>query len=306
MRDMELLPPDDRRRFAIAPSFPSFRVFSGIGGDFEYPVIWKREVYGVVIGAVLDSRAEAKAAFQDAYAAARMSEPTASAGGFDMYAGGSRLAYINEDCGEEDARGFLELSIFPVDPSDLPQSARDAGSEYESRDFEFHIYGARFDGKCVVVPNLPEYPISHVETGQRMPGESRLWSAQIIFGGHRERYERALSSLSGEPVARSGFDIWLNDGTLTYVKENCDEEDARGRFFLSVFPEDPSDLSQDARDAGREHESLNFDFARYGATVDGKCVIVRRLPNYAISRVETGQWIPGEGELWSAETAVGD
>jgi len=300
MLDTELFPPDVRRRFSRSLSFPSFRVFAEAGEGFDYPAVWTREVYGVPVSAILDSRAETAAAFQDAYAAARASELSASAGGFDMYADGGGLSYVNEDCGEEDARGWFALSVFPVDRSDLPQTARDAGLEYEKRDFSFHDYGARLDGKCVVVPNLPAYPISHIATSQFMPGESRLWSAQIPFAGYRERYERALSRLSGEPAARSGFDIWLDGETLTYVKENCDEEDTRGRFFLSVFPADQSDLPQTARDAGREHESLNFDFDRYGAILDGKCVIIRRLPDYAIIRIETGQWLPGEGELWSA------
>ena len=177
--------------------------------------------------------------------------------------------------------------------------------EYERLDFDFHRRGMRLDGGCLAVRRLPDYSISHVETGQYLPGESPLWSVKIPLAGYRERYERALSSLSGEPSARSGFDIWLNDGALTYVKESCDEEDARGRFFLSVFPSDRNDLPQDARDAGRDHESLNFDFDRYGAIVDGGCVIVRYLPDYPISRIETGQWLTDEGELWKAEIAVG-
>ena len=109
-----------------------------------------------------------------------------------------------------------------------------------------------------------------------------------------------MASLSGAPVARSGFDVYLEGDTLIYLKEGCAESDARGRFFLSVFPEDPRDLPQTARDAGLEHEPLNFDFHRHGAIFDGKCVIIRKLPGYPIRRVETGQWLPGEGELWSA------
>jgi len=305
-RNIGLLPPDERRRFATSPVFPSFRVFAGAGGDFGDTVVWRREVYGVPVAAILDASAEAESAFQDAYAAARASEPVARAGGFDMRADGGGLSYVNEDCGEEDASGLFALLVFPVDQNDLPQTARDDGLEYEQRDFLFHDYGGRFGGKCVIVPNLPNYPISHVETGQWIPGESRLWSARIPFAGHRERYERALSRVSGEPAARSDFHIWLDGDTLTYVKENCDEADTRGRFFLSVFPADQSDLPQSARDAGREHESLNFDFDRYGAILDGKCVIIRDLPDYAISRIETGQWIPGEGELWSAGVVVSD
>ena len=297
-RNMALIPKDERRRLRYDPDFPMFRIVDGDAGE---AAVWKREVYGVPIVSVIDTRAETEAAFQEIYAAASASERAARGGGFDVHIDGGGLAYINEDCGEEDERGRFSLFAFPVDQDDLPRPARDAGLEYERIDFDFLDYGARLDGRCfIIAPDLPDYAISHVETRQFIPGESPLWSVKIPLAGYRERYERALSSLSGEPAARSGFDIWLNDGTLTYVKENCAEEDARGRFFLSVFPADPHDLPQTARDAGREHDSLNFDFDRYGAMLDGKCVIIRYLPNYPISRVETGQWTPGEGELWSA------
>ena len=295
--NMEIIPPDERRRLHVNPNFPSFRVISGDGGE---DAVWTREIYGVPIVSIADARAETEAAFQDAYAAARASAPSASGGGFDVYADGGALTYINEDCGEEDARGRFSLFAFPVDQNDLPLPMRNAGLEYERLDFDFQNYGARMGGKCVIVRDLPDYAISHIETSRFAPGESRLWSVVIPLAGYRERYERALSRLSGEPAARSGFDIWLDGNELTYVKENCDEADTRGRFFLSIFPADLDDLPQSARDAGREHESLNFDFARYGAILDGKCVIIRRLPDYAISRVETGQWLPGEGELWRA------
>ena len=296
--NMEIIPPDERRRLDINPRFPSFRLVPGDGGD---GAVWTREVYGVPIVSLVDARAETKTAFQDIYAAARASEPVASGGGFDVYADGGRIIYVKDGCGEEDARSRFPLFAFPVEQSDLPAPMRDAGFEYAPLDdSDFLRHGAIYDGKCVIVRDLPNFRISHVETGQFTPGESRLWSAQIPLAGYRERYERALSRLSGEPAARSGFDIWLDGNELTYVKENCDDADTRGRFFLSIFPADLDDLPQSARDAGREHESLNFDFARYGALLGGKCVIIRRLPDYAISRIETGQWLPGEGELWRA------
>ena len=75
---------------------------------------------------------------------------------------------------------------------------------------------------------------------------------------------------------------------------------------MMAFPVDRNDLPQSARDAGLEHESLNFDFAEYGAVFDGKCAIIRRLPSYPIGSIETGQWIPGEGELWRGRVSVGD
>ena len=306
--NMRLIPADERRRLYVSLAFPSFRIVSGDeldGGGHE--VVWEREIYGVPIVSILDERAKSAAAMRAVYAAARASEPAASAGGFDMYADGDNLIYIKEDCGEDEARSRFALSAFPVDPSDLPWPTRDAGySEYEPLDFDFPRYGAIFDGKCVIVRGLPEYPMTRVETSQRAPGESgAAWSVKIRMGGYVEKFRRALSSLSGEPSARSGFDMWLDGGRLIYVKENCGEGDTRGRFFLSVFPADPTDLPQSARDDGFAHEPLNFDFHDYGAIFDGKCVIIRELPDYPISRVETGQWIPGEGELWSVGVVVG-
>ena len=302
-RNTWLVPPDDRRRLSIAPTFPSFHVFVGDGGDDAF---WTLKVYGVPVASIVDVRAESEAAVRAALAAARASEPAASAGGFDIYADGSALTYIKENCVEDDTRGLFGLAVFPVDQSDLLQSARDGGREYRSLNFEFPSRGAALDGKCVAVRDLPEFPISHVETGQYIPGESRLWNVLIPLDGYHERYRRALASLSDkQPAIRSDFDVYLKDGALTYVKESCAQGDTRGRFFLSVFPADPDDLPQTARDAGLGHEPLNFDFER-GAIFDGKCAIIRDLPDYPISRIETGQFIPGEGELWSARVSVGD
>ena len=175
-RSMGLVPPDDRRRFSIALAFPSFHVFAGDGGD---AAVWKREVYGVPVASIVDVRAESESALRAILAAASASEPLASAGGFDLYADGGALAYINEDCGESDARGRFFLSVFPANRIDLPQTARDAGREHQSLNFDFHRYGAALDGKCVIVRDLPDYPISRVETGQWLPGEGELWSARV-------------------------------------------------------------------------------------------------------------------------------
>ena len=229
--------------------------------------------------------------------------PAASGGGFDIYRDGATLTYVKEACGEQDARGRFSLVVFPADPSDLPQDARDAGAEYQTMNFDLWSYGAIFDGKCVIVRRLPDYPISHVQTGQWIPGASALWSARIRFDGFHERYKRALSNLSGDPAARSDFDVYIQDRTLTYVKSPCAEPDARGRFALSVFPTNPADI----QDPTRDRNILNFDFHDYGAIFDGKCVIIRDLPAYPISHVETGQWIPGaNAALWRVRIIVGE
>ena len=246
----------------------------------------------------------------DDYAAALSalpSAPDASAGGFDIYRKDGTLTYVKRQCSQDDARGRFYLSVFPSNPADLPQAEREAGREHQALNFDFHRYGATLGGDCVIIRDLPAYPISRMETGHWIPGEGDIWSAQILLEEYEARFRRALSALpSAAPAASAGgFDIYLDDGTLTYAKSPCSQDDARGRFYLSIFPSDPADLPQAAREAGRGHESLNFDFPEHGAIFDGKCAIIRNLPNYAISRVETGQWIPNEGGLWDAEIVIG-
>ncbi len=269
-------------------------------------------------GGALWRAALALAESPDAYLDALSSlppSPDASGGGFaiyaDMDADGGRLIYIKRGCSDVDRRARFFLSAFPSDPDDLPQSSRDSGLGHEPLNFDFHRYGAMIGGDCVIIRELPDYPISRIETGQWIPGEGGLWSAEILFSARLERYADALSALPPSPDASAGgFDIYADMDAdyrrLIYLKRGCSDGDRRGRFFLSIFPSDPDDLPQSSRDAGLEHEAMNFDFAEYGAMIGGDCVIVRDLPDYPIDRIETGQWIPGEGGLWSVIISVGD
>ena len=58
------------------------------------------------------------------------------------------------------------------------------------------------------------------------------------------------SIASGEPVARSDFDIYLRENTVTYLKSPCSAADVQAEFFLHVIPEDLEDLSADRRQYG--------------------------------------------------------
>ena len=50
----------------------------------------------------------------------------------------------------------------------------------------------------------------------------------------------------------------------------------------------------------------SFPFDRCGVISNGKCVMARRLPDCDIARIETGQRMPGEEELWSARIEIGE
>ena len=114
--------------------------------------------------------------------------------------------------------------------------------------------------------------------------------------------ETYRSITAGEPAVCSNFDVYLSENELTYVKEPCARADTEARFFLHLYPVDANGL----RGVRKQHgfDNLDFDFDKRGLIFDGRCMARIPLPEYAITRIETGQYVPVEGgfhNLWEAE-----
>jgi len=244
-------------------------------------------------------------AFRDVYAAARATQPAARSV-FDVYImGGDSLIYAKDPCADEDTRGRFLLSLFPADEADLREESRERGMAHNPRNFGFAMSGALFDGKCAARAALPDYPLAKIETGQWTPDGGEIWNERILFAAYFDGFRETLKGLSGRtPAVSSVFDVYADGDSLIYVKDPCADGDTRGRFLLSAFPSDAADLTESARKSGLAHNSHNFDFADFGAAFDGKCAIVFALPDYPIREIETGQWLPGEGEIWRARIAI--
>ncbi len=105
--------------------------------------------------------------------------------------------------------------------------------------------------------------------------------------------------VSGEPVIRATFDVYLSENTLTYAKAPCVRADTEARFFLHVIPTDPNTLPDDRKRYG--FDNLDFAFSGHGTIFSGKCLASIPLPEYDISAIKTGQYAPGQGHLWEAE-----
>ena len=112
------------------------------------------------------------------------------------------------------------------------------------------------------------------------------------------------SIASGEPAARSDFDIYLRENTVTYLKSPCSAADAQAQFFLHVIPEDVEDLPAHRRQYG--FDNLDFHYGGNAALAfGGRCITERVLPDYPIVRIRTGQFTLDDGQLWKAEFPVG-
>ena len=231
--------------------------------------------------------------WRTAYQAAVQGEPLARLA-FDIYTADGALVYVKERCEQSDIADGFFLHIYPERTDDLPATRRANG--YDKLDFYFFRWGALFDGKCAASVPLPDYPVSRIRTGQP-PGERPLWSAQLWLNPepYRTTYRAAVR---GEPLVRSTFDLYAVGGALIYVKEQCGQGDIAHRFFLHIVPERTDDLPEGRREHG--FDNLDFDFFGRGALFDGKCAARVPLPDYAVASIRTGQFIRGEGELWSA------
>ncbi len=133
----------------------------------------------------------------------------------------------------------------------------------------------------------------------------QFFKARTITADVEEIYQSIVSGKYGEPTVRSTFDIYLVEGQLIYFKEPCSRGDIKKRFFLHLVPVNKDNLPGDRKRYG--FDNLDFNFGLYSPSVhfDRKCITRVPLPDYAIDRIRTGQYIPGEKRLWKAEFSVG-
>ena len=302
-KSLQILPQNDRERISVSRNINMADYYvlpiSIRQNVPEEPAFHSIEAYGSVIAVILAPNSDAYRDYYRAeYADVAANGTLLARADFDVYIHNGELRYLRADCAppEPNANFGIFLHFFPVNRADLPADRREFG--FENRDLGFAAF---FDGKCVSQQFLPDYPLARIRTGQNVNGEP-IWLADIDLAAHaaaQTLYESIAAGDYGQPVARSDFDVYMRGDGLAYLKENCDVGDVDARFFLHIFPTDPADLPAD----GREHSfaNLDFQFADHGAYIGGKCVAERELPDYAIERIRTGQFVSGEGRVWGVE-----
>ncbi len=256
-------------------------------GD-QWAVLYSRAQPGLRERVAAARRASPRPARPDSFAVFR--EPDA--------AGQNRLLYAKGDCSPAEYETLVTLHIYPENLADLPFYLWTGG--FENRDFLLPDYGGRPGGECLAAFLLPDYPIREIRTGQ-----SDRWSEVLYFPADPDQLRADYAALAAvAPAARDYFALYWRDGHLTYIRESCAAEDTAADFFLHIVPVDVADLSAERRPAG--FANLDFAFARYGGSFDGKCLASVALPGYpgGIKEMRTGQYVPGRGELWAVELAV--
>ena len=220
---------------------------------------------------------------------------------FNVYLNQNTLFYIKEQCSDEEVRAGFFLHVNPVDANDLPEERKPFGFDnlnFNLVDFNFYIPEDISPQNCAAQVQLPEYDIANFYTGQFIRGEPEpLWSGSydfLIAEQHRAIYDMAQTA---ELVIRSHFNMHLDQNALFYIKEQCETADLEARFSLHIFPVNRNDLPEERQQFA--FDNLDFDFDQHGGVVGQKCAAQVQLPEYEIAGIRTGQFIPGEPELWS-------
>ena len=119
--------------------------------------------------------------------------------------------------------------------------------------------------------------------------------------------ESEIRDLVRQPDKRiiaSEFDVYLVGDRLVYVKDECRPTDMHyAPFFLHVAPVDDGDLAVLRRPHG--FENVDFHENMMMRINDRQCAITVDLPGWPVRGIRTGQYVPGAGEIWSAEFSMG-
>ncbi len=225
---------------------------------------------------------------------------------FDVYAGENTVAYFKSPCSAADVQAEFFLHVVPEDVEDLPADRRRHG--FDNMHFHYRNTAAlAFGGQCVAERTLPDYPVARIRTGQFTLEGDPVWMAAFPAGaveGEPSRLTYYESVASGEPAARSVFDVHLRENAVIYLKSPCSVADVQAEFFLHVVPEDVEDLPADRRQHG--FGGGHFRYAEYAALdFGGRCIMAQPLPHYPVARIRTGQFNPEGDLIWMAEFPVG-
>ena len=215
---------------------------------------------------------------------------------FNVYLVDGRLIYVKESCSTDDRDLPFFLHVIPSDEMYLTDGSEESG--FDNLGFELMQKGGEHDGNCFAVVDLPGYDIASISTGQ-FDDDAQIWKEDYNFAlPEILDAVRELLQSGREPVIRSSFDVYLDEGRLVYVKDSCNADDRNLPFFLHVVPADASDLPDGREETGFDNH--DFDLMQKGGEHDGLCFAAVDLPHYDIASIRTGQWVHGEDNVWEA------
>ncbi len=121
--------------------------------------------------------------------------------------------------------------------------------------------------------------------------------------------EAVAALVGGRPPAiradsahQRGFDVYVVEDALVYVKAACEQVDAETPFFLHLVPAgDDFDDGREAHGFNRLDFLLKYHGDWFGESGEGPCLAEAQLPDYGIARIRTGQYMQDPRTNWAGE-----
>ena len=297
-RHLELFSNAERQRFRFDPNVdPDFHVSRGGGGNSPAPpsapfapVLYERRLYGhPIVRVTTPDLARVDQATANTYRATYRtvtSGTPALSSAVHVYRSETTVTWVKEACPPGELNNTMNMTVVPLDTTRF-------------RTFTRRTNGVRVGAACLWQTALPDYPVAKLHFHQI----GRLVSDAYLE--ERRRLRRALAN--APPVARSTFDVHLDDRTLIYLKTPCTKADTEASFFVHIQPADAKDLPNHRRQHGFDAQDFRWDSVNpqwrtaLGDIIDGSCLATWDLPDYPIASIATGQYSAAEGELWRVD-----
>ena len=279
--------------------------------DLAFNSRYRRRLYNNTLSVVRpldDSRMmpAAIAAYREIYRQATAGEPIIRAD-YDVYIDGRRLTFIQENCPADGPDVWFGVKPIPPTPETLPPYFPQPGFYAP-----LHNQRVRVDGLCLAVIQLPadgdgDLILMQRSGGNYEPGGATLWEGlhSLSQPGLRELIDQGRRQQQ-PPAGPEDFAVFLDqDGgrnRLLYAKAACTPYEYATPVFLHIHPARPEDLPPATPSVN--FENRDFSLNTYGGRPGGECVAIVPLPDYPIKTIRTGQYIPGQGELWSVDLPV--
>ncbi len=186
-RSAQLLPKFEvEGRVIRSDSFEAFHLSDSLGGwsigeavsPSHIPLTYRRQVYGSTLYWVSRFAVDGAAAvpYRATYDAFVSTKPAIDSV-FDVYYDADSLVYIKDRCVPPDVEERVFLHVYPKTPEHRSSAVQAYG--FQNLHFVFRHRGAAFDGKCLAVVPLPDYPIARIVTGQS--GGASAWKGEFVI-----------------------------------------------------------------------------------------------------------------------------
>ncbi len=295
------------------PDYPITKIRTG-QNILGQPPIWEKEI---PVYSSPEAKNAAIAAIEERYQQIQSLKPDIISN-FNVYLTGKELTYFKEPCLPTDTEPWFFLALYPADQKSLPPHRQQHG--FDNLDFP----GTAFDqakkiptltNKCLAIIPLPDYPITKIQTGQYIPGNPPIWEKEIPVYSSPEAKNAAIAAIeeryqeiqSLTPNITGTFNVYLTGKELTYFKDPCLPTDTEPLFFLHLTPADPKNLPHHRQQHGFDNLDFSaaaFDQAKKIPTLTNKCLATIPLPDYPITKIQTGQYTPNQPPIWQQEIPV--